>query len=207
VDLSTGPGRQPAAGHPRWRRHRPGFDAELDELRGISDNAADYLLQIEARERENTGIDGLKVGYNRVHGYYIELARSQSERGAAHYQRRQTLKNVERYITAELKAVRGQAPCPARAAPWRGKRRSTTASSTPCAPTWRPCAPAPRPWRNWTCSPASPSARTALEFCRPSFQRNPCCDIDQGRHPVVEQVLDEPFIANDTLLDEQRACC
>jgi DNA mismatch repair protein MutS len=52
----------------------PGFDAELDELRGISDNAADYLLQIEARERESTGIDGLKVGYNRVHGYYIELS-------------------------------------------------------------------------------------------------------------------------------------
>jgi DNA mismatch repair protein MutS len=87
----------------------PGFDTELDELRGISDNAADYLLQIEARERENTGIDGLKVGYNRVHGYYIELARSQSERAPAHWQRRQTLKNVERYITDELKQFEDRA--------------------------------------------------------------------------------------------------
>src|SRR5690606_39361927 len=81
----------------------PGYDAELDDLRNISTNAGDYLVELERRERERTGIPTLKVGYNRVHGYFIELTSAQSEKAPSDYIRRQTLKNAERYITPELK--------------------------------------------------------------------------------------------------------
>ena len=86
-----------------------GYDEELDELRGISDNAGAYLLELEQRERDATGLSTLKVGYNRVHGYYIEISRTQSEQAPDTYQRRQTLKNVERFITPELKTFEDKA--------------------------------------------------------------------------------------------------
>jgi len=87
----------------------PGYDTELDELRQISTHAGDYLLEIERREREATGISTLKVGYNRVHGYYIEISRAQSDRAPVEYVRRQTLKNAERFITPELKEFEDKA--------------------------------------------------------------------------------------------------
>ena len=87
-----------------------GFDQELDELRGISENAGDYLDEIEQRERETTGLSTLKVGYNRVHGYYIENQSTQSDQAPDTYQRRQTQqKNVERFITPELKIFEDKA--------------------------------------------------------------------------------------------------
>jgi DNA mismatch repair protein MutS len=86
-----------------------GYDSELDELRRISSNAGEFLLEIERREREATGISTLKVGYNRVHGYYIEISRAQSDKAPAEYIRRQTLKNAERFITPELKAFEDKA--------------------------------------------------------------------------------------------------
>ena len=88
---------------------KEGYDQELDELRNVSENASDLLNEIEIRERENTGITTLKVGYNRVHGYYIEISKGQSERAPDHYIRRQTLKNAERYITPELKEFEDKA--------------------------------------------------------------------------------------------------
>jgi DNA mismatch repair protein MutS len=81
-----------------------GYDAELDELRQLSTNADQFLVDLEAREREATGIATLKVGYNRVHGYYIEISKGQSDKAPVHYTRRQTLTGAERYITEELKA-------------------------------------------------------------------------------------------------------
>jgi DNA mismatch repair protein MutS len=86
-----------------------GYDAELDELRRVSTHAGEFLLAIEQRERERTGVSSLKVGYNRVHGYYIEVSRSQSFEVPAEYQRRQTLKNAERFITPELKTFEDKA--------------------------------------------------------------------------------------------------
>src|SRR5690606_15863619 len=86
-----------------------GFDEELDELRNISENAGQYLLDVETRERERTGISTLKVGYNRVHGYYIEISRGQSDQAPVDYIRRQTLKNAERFITPELKVFEDKA--------------------------------------------------------------------------------------------------
>ena len=82
----------------------PGFDPELDELRALSDDATGFLIKLENEERERTKLSTLKVGYNRVQGYYIELSRGQASQAPAHYMRRQTLKNVERYITPELKS-------------------------------------------------------------------------------------------------------
>src|SRR5262249_28210048 len=81
----------------------PGYDAELDELRTISTNLDQFLENLEKRERDRTGIANLKVGYNRVHGFYIELTKSQSDGAPADYIRRQTLKGAERYVTPELK--------------------------------------------------------------------------------------------------------
>ena len=81
-----------------------GFDHELDELRKIRDHAGQFLIDLEIQEREQTGISTLKIGYNRVSGYYIELTRAQAEQAPEHYIRRQTLKNAERYITPELKS-------------------------------------------------------------------------------------------------------
>jgi DNA mismatch repair ATPase MutS len=81
-----------------------GYDAELDELRGISTDNGTYLLELEARERARTGISTLRVEFNRVHGFFIEVSRAQSEKVPEDYRRRQTLKNAERYITPELKS-------------------------------------------------------------------------------------------------------
>ena len=91
----------------------PGYDAQLDELRDLSEHADHYLVELEARERRRTGIANLKVGFNRVHGYYIEVTRAQSQAVPADYLRRQTLKGAERYIIPELqefehKALRAQ---------------------------------------------------------------------------------------------------
>mgnify|MGYP003439888146 FL=1 len=85
-----------------------GYDAALDELRDISENADRYLTDLEARERARTGLPSLKVGYNRVHGYYIELSRGQAAQAPDDYQRRQTLKGAERYVTPELKDFEGK---------------------------------------------------------------------------------------------------
>src|SRR5690606_31821952 len=87
----------------------PGFDAELDELRGIQSNCGEFLMALEARERERSGIANLKVEYNRVHGFYIEVSRMHADKVPDDYRRRQTLKNAERYVTPELKAFEDKA--------------------------------------------------------------------------------------------------
>ncbi|MEE4204611.1 MAG: DNA mismatch repair protein MutS, partial [Halieaceae bacterium] len=180
-----------------------GFDTELDELRSISENAGAYLMEIEAREREATGISTLKVGYNRVHGYYIEISRAQSEQAPDHYIRRQTLKNAERFITPELKAFEDKALSSKSRALAREKQLYDSLLGT----------------LNESLSALQSTARAlcdldvlacfaeranALNLCRPEFSDEPCIAINGGRHPVVEQVSDTPFIANSTQLDQHR---
>ena len=180
-----------------------GYDQELDELRQINSNAGDYLLEIEQREREATGINTLKVGYNRVHGYYIEISRSQSDAAPTEYIRRQTLKNAERFITPELKEFEDKALSSKSRALTREKALydalieqlneqlaalQDTASAV---------------------SEVDVLANLAeradnLSLCQPEFCDEQILEISRGRHLVVEQVLDEPFIANDTLLNDQR---
>ncbi|MEM8489909.1 MAG: DNA mismatch repair protein MutS [Pseudomonadota bacterium] len=180
-----------------------GFDEELDELRAISENASDVLLAIEQREKERTGISSLKVGYNRVHGYYIEISRAQSDSAPMEYQRRQTLKNAERFITPELKEFEDKALSSRSRALAREKHlyESLLQTLQQELPGLRETVDAIA----WTDLYANLAERAyALELCRPEFSDVPRFDVSQGRHPVVEQVLEEPFIANDTLLDNER---
>ena len=180
-----------------------GYDAELDELRAISENAGDYLLEIEAREREATGISTLKVGYNRVHGYYIEISRAQSEQAPDHYIRRQTLKNAERFITPELKTFEDKALSSKSRALAREKQlydallETLNASLAALQTTARALC-------DLDVLACFAERANALSLCRPAFSETPSIAIDGGRHPVVEQVSDTPFIANSTQLDQQR---
>ena len=180
-----------------------GYDAELDELRALSENAAGVLVGIEERERQRSGLSSLKVGYNRVHGYYIEISRAQSEAAPADYRRRQTLKNAERFITPELKAFEDRALSGKSRALAREKHLydALIARLQEQLGELRACAAA---MAELDVFAALAERSRALDLCRPEFSDPPLLEISQGRHPVVEGVLDEPFIANDTLLDQRR---
>lgn len=180
-----------------------GFDAELDELRAIQNNCDGFLLELETRERARTGIANLRVQYNKVHGFYIEVTSSHLERVPDDYRRRQTLKNAERFLTPELKAFEDKALSAQERALAREKwlfeqlleqldayipalRRNARALATLdalCALTER---------------------SLTLSWCCPVFAAEPCIEITAGRHPVVEARLAETsagsFIANDTRL-------
>ena len=179
---------------------KAGFDAELDELQNISENAGQYLIDLETRERERTGLNTLKVGYNRVHGYYIELSRSQSDQAPVDYIRRQTLKGAERFITPELKAFEDKALSARSRALAREKQlydelldrlnEDLAALQTSAASLAE---------IDVLCTLAERAG--TLDYCRPQFIEGSQLHINQGRHPVVEQVLETPFVANDLELD------
>ncbi len=180
-----------------------GFDAELDELRNISTNAGDFLVQLETRERERTGLSTLKVGYNRVHGYYIEISRAQASEAPVEYTRRQTLKNAERFITPELKEFEDKALSSKSRALAREKGlydELLETLNTSLLPL-QSCAEAVA---ELDVLATLAERATALDFCQPQLSPEGELHIEGGRHPVVESVLDTPFIANDTRFDEQR---
>ncbi|WP_156885313.1 DNA mismatch repair protein MutS [Acidihalobacter ferrooxydans] len=180
----------------------PGYDHELDELRTLSENADQFLVDLEAHERERTGIASLKVAYNRVHGYYIELPRSQAARAPADYTRRQTLKGVERYITPELKEFEDKVLSARERALAREKalyddlleKLQTT------LPALQLCAQA---LAEIDVLATLAERADTLDYAPPELSDTPGILIRGGRHPVVEQVLEEPFVANDLNLDEQ----
>jgi DNA mismatch repair protein MutS len=180
-----------------------GYDAELDELRAIRENAGQFLLDLEAREREQSGIATLKVSYNRVHGYYIEVSRAQSERVPASYQRRQTLKNAERFITPELKAFEDKALSAAERALAREKGlydellQHLGSELVPLQGS--AAALAELDALNNLAERAE-----SLRLVRPVLSPTPGLEIRGGRHIVVEQVMEEPFIPNDIRFDETR---
>ena len=136
-----------------------GFDAELDELRRLSTHADQFLIDLETRERAASGIATLKVGYNRVHGYYIEISKGQSDKAPTHYTRRQTLTGAERYITEELKSFEDKVLS--------ARERSLTREQAAVRRLARRAQRAPRTAEalrrgavpNSTCWPASPNAR------------------------------------------------
>ena len=179
------------------------YDEELDELRGISENAGEYLVDIERREREATGLSTLKVGYNRVHGYYIEISRQQSDKAPDTYQRRQTLKNVERFITPELKQFEDRA-LSSRSRALARERFLYEALVERIAEDLVPLQTTSRAICDLDVLACFAERADALSLSRPSFSAEARLDISNGRHPVVEQVSDKPFIANNTLLNEQR---
>ena len=182
---------------------REGFDAELDELRNISENAGQYLLDVETRERERTGISTLKVGYNRVHGYYIEISRAQSEQAPVDYIRRQTLKNAERFITPELKEFEDKALSAKSRALAREKALYDQVLETVAAQL-APLQDAAQALAELDVLSNFAERATSLRFTAPEFSEAPGFDIEEGRHPVVEQLLDEPYVPNNLLMDEQR---
>jgi DNA mismatch repair protein MutS len=175
-----------------------GFDADLDELRALQSNCGDFLLQYEAQERERTGIATLKVEYNSVHGFYIELSRAQADNAPAEYRRRQTLKNAERYITPELKAFEDKVLSANERALAREKAlyEEILDKLAPHIATLQQNAAAVAEIDVLCCFA---ERAESLNYVRPEFTSEPGIDIQGGRHPVVEQ-LTQPFIANDTVL-------
>lgn len=182
---------------------KTGYDAELDELQAMSENAGQFLMDLEAREKARTGLANLKVGYNRVHGYFIELPTKQAESAPADYIRRQTLKGAERFITPELKEFEDKALS--------AKSRALAREKMLYDELLERLIGHLAPLQDSAAALAeldvlSNLAERALnlDLNRPRFVDEPCMRIDQGRHPVVEQVLTTPFVANDLDLDDNR---
>ena len=180
-----------------------GFDPELDELRAISANAGDYLLQLELREREATGLSTLKVGFNRVHGYYIEVSRSQAEQAPERYIRRQTLKNAERFITPELKTFEDKA-LSAKARALAREKALYEDLLTRLIDDLSPLQAAARGIAELDVLATFAERALTLGLTRAELSDSPGISITAGRHLVVEQVLTDPFIANDLHLDDNR---
>ncbi|WP_247254871.1 DNA mismatch repair protein MutS [Pseudomonas moorei] len=180
---------------------KTGYDSELDELQSLSENAGQFLIDLEAREKARTGLSHLKVGYNRIHGYFIELPSKQAESAPADYIRRQTLKGAERFITPELKAFEDKALS--------AKSRALAREKMLYEALLEDLITQLPPLQDTASALAeldvlSNLAERALNLdlnC-PRFVSEPCMRITQGRHPVVEQVLTTPFVANDLSLDD-----
>ena len=181
---------------------RDGYDAELDELRAIQDNCGDFLLALETREKERTGITSLKVEYNRVHGFYIEVSHANADKVPDEYRRRQTLKNAERYITPELKTFEDKALSANERALAREKVlfEELLDKLGPHVSTLQRIAQALAEL-DALCAFADNAVR--LDLCMPEFVDYDLIDIVAGRHPVVEQQVDN-FIANDVRLSRER---
>lgn len=180
-----------------------GYDAELDELLSISENAGDYLIKLEEQEKQRTGISTLKVGYNRVHGYYIEMSRLQAEAAPADYIRRQTLKNAERFITPELKQFEDKALSARDRALAREKQLydALLEQLLPFVVALQTTAQAMAEVDVL----ANFAERAAhLNWCCPELSNEEGIVIQEGRHPVVESVATHPFVPNDVTLDPTR---
>ncbi len=191
---------------PLWLRDggviAPGYDGELDELRCLSSDADAFLRELESRERQRTGVATLKVGYNRVHGYYIELGRSHADKVPTEYRRRQTLKSAERYITQELKAFEDKVLSArdralAREHQLYDEMLTRLVEQLPALQT---CAAGLA--RLDVLSTLAERAET-LDYREPELTDTPGIAITAGRHPVVERALAEPFVANDLSLEEK----
>jgi DNA mismatch repair protein MutS len=181
----------------------PGYDNELDELRALKDNAGQYLIDLEQREKEQTGINNLKVSYNRVHGYYIEVSRLQADKVPESYIRRQTLKGVERYITPELKSFEDKVLS--------STERALAREKALYDELFDKLADFIAPLQTTATAVAELDVLSnlaycadELDFCEPELSDSPGIEIEDGRHPVVEQVLDEPFIPNSVRMDDSQ---
>lgn len=176
-----------------------GFDEALDELRSLNDNATEKLLALEREEKQRSGLSSLKFGFNRVHGYYIELSRNQAEKAPLNYQRKQTLKNVERYITPELKAfeekvLSAQVKALAREKWLYENLLDEIQQSTSLLTNIAEALSLLDVLNNLA------ERAQSLHWHCPVFVEQAGIEINNGRHPVIEQVLQERFIANDLLL-------
>ncbi len=182
---------------------RAGFDATLDELRQLSENADGYLTDLETRERARTGIDTLKVGYNRVHGYYIEVGKTHVAKIPADYTRRQTLTHYERYITEELKRFEDQV-LSARDRALAREKQLYEALLDHLNADLAPLQAAAQALAELDVLACFAERSRALDLNRPQLVDEATIDIRGGRHPVVEQTSSQPFVPNDLALDNDR---
>jgi len=180
-----------------------GYNQELDELRDLSQNADQFLIEMETREKKATGINNLKVNYNRVHGFYIEISRLHSDKVPDHYTRKQTLKSVERYITAELKSFEDKVLS--------AREKSLVFEKmlyddlltqiTKSLSLIQQCAQA---LAELDVLVNFAERADTLNLCQPELKEKPGIEIEGGRHLVVEQVSESPFVANDVSFNTQR---
>ncbi|WP_256646911.1 DNA mismatch repair protein MutS [Thermomonas paludicola] len=179
-----------------------GFDAELDELRQLSTHADQFLIDLETREREASGIPTLKVGYNRVHGYYIEISKGQNHKAPVHYTRRQTLTGAERYITEELKAFEDKVLSARERSLSREKLlyESLLDQLNHVLEPLRHCANA---LSELDVLAGFAERAQTLDWAMPMLRDTPGIAIERGRHPVVEALRDAPFEPNDLLFDSE----
>ena len=179
-----------------------GYDAGLDELRALQTNSSEFLVALEARERERSGIPNLKVEYNRVHGFYIEVTHAHVEKIPADYRRRQTLKNAERYITPELKAFEDKALSAQERALALEKAlyEQLLEALRPHIPALQRIA---RSLAELDLLGSFAASSLRFNWCRPRFVDEPLLEIEAGRHPVVESQVDQ-YIANDCRMNPAR---
>ena len=181
----------------------PNYNAELDEWRDLAAGATSFLEKMEADERERHGIDSLKVGYNNVHGFFIQVSRGQSHLVPPHYMRRQTLKNAERYITPELKQHEDKV--------LNSKSKALALEKQLWEELFDRLLPHLEALQNLASALSQldilqnlAERADTLDYCRPTLTADIGIHIEDGRHPVVEQVMEDPFIANPIDLDPQR---
>ena len=177
-----------------------GFDAELDELRRIATDTDAFLLELEARERARTGLSQLKLGYNRVQGFFIEIVRSQAENVPADYIRRQTVKNAERFITAELKSFEDKVLGARDKSLAREKELYECLLEQLCS-TLAALQSTAAAIADLDAIGTLAERAVSLRWSAPTLSPQPALRITGGRHPVVERFLQEPFVPNDLTLD------
>lgn len=180
-----------------------GYNDELDELRKLSQGATDYLDAMEQRERERTGIATLKVGYNRVHGFFIEIGRANSANAPADYIRRQTLKNTERFITPELKEHEDKV-LSSQGAALALEKKLYEALFDEFAPHLKDLIDSAAALAKLDVLCCFAERATSLDWYRPVLSNTCELTYQEGRHPVVESVMKAPFIANPVTLDNTR---
>jgi DNA mismatch repair protein MutS len=184
-----------------------GLDSELDELRAIQTNCDEFLLDLETREKVRTGIANLRVQFNKVHGFYIEVTQGQIDKVPDDYRRRQTLKNAERFITPELKAFEDKALSAQERALAREKYLYELLLDQ-LQTHILPLTQLAQAMATLDVLCTLTERATTLNWCAPQFTKEPCIEIRQGRHPVVEARLAETsggsFIANDCLMNSKQ---
>lgn len=180
-----------------------GYHAELDEWRQLSAGATQYLEQLEIRERESTGIDTLKIGFNAVHGYYIQISQGQAHKAPIHYVRRQTLKNAERYIIPELKTYEDKV-LKAKGASLALEKQLYDELFDAIMPHLAELQLAAMVLAELDVLTNLAERAQTLNYVRPTFSPLRGVQIKGGRHPVVEQMISDPFIANPVYLNAQR---
>lgn len=176
-----------------------GYHSELDEWRMLSAGATRYLEELELREREATGIDTLKIGFNAVHGYYIQISRGQANKAPIHYVRRQTLKNAERYIIPELKEYEDKV-LKSKGAALALEKQLYDALFDAIMPKLQELQASAKALSELDVLNNLSQQALSLNYVKPHFSSETVIEIEAGRHPVVEQVMTDPFIANPLTL-------